>query len=345
MSWQVSTLAVLALALAVGFAWFERERPPARVVALVAALAALAVVGRLAFAAIPNVKPTTDIVLFAGYALGAAPGFAVGAVTAAGVEHLPLPGPLDGLADGGLGRRGCGRRAGGPGGPRAGSRTGSSWRVCARWPGLAFGAWMDVYQWTLAARQDLDSYLAVSATSLPYNLAHAVGNFLFCLLIGPAFVRALRRYRRRLEVRWSPAPPGWPRRWRRWRWWAGARPARPRRRRAPPTAPPATSSGPRTTDGGFGAAPGQRSSDLYSGWAGLGLAAGGQQPARPPAAGRAVARLLPAARARSLRRHRRGGADDPAAEGGRPAGARLRRPRPVAKVERAGAPTGRSAAS
>ena len=61
---------------------------------------------------------------------------------------------------------------------------------------------MDVYQWTLAARQDLDSYLAISATSLPYNLAHAIGNVVFCLLIGPAFIRALRRYRRRFEVRW-----------------------------------------------------------------------------------------------------------------------------------------------
>ena len=74
--------------------------------------------------------------------------------------------------------------------------------------GLAFGAWMDVYQWTLAARQDLDTYVAVAGTSLPYNIAHAVGNVVFCLLIGPAFLRALARYRRRLEVRWerSPAP-------------------------------------------------------------------------------------------------------------------------------------------
>ena len=82
MSWQLASLALLGLALAAGFAWYEREKPPARVLAVVAALAALAVVGRLAFAAIPNVKPTTDIVLFAGYALGAVPGFAVGAVTA-----------------------------------------------------------------------------------------------------------------------------------------------------------------------------------------------------------------------------------------------------------------------
>ena len=81
MTWQLASFAILAFGLAAGFAWYERSRPSARVLALVAALAALAVVGRLAFAAFPNVKPTTDIVLLAGYALGGAPGFAVGAIT------------------------------------------------------------------------------------------------------------------------------------------------------------------------------------------------------------------------------------------------------------------------
>ena len=50
--------------------------------ALVATLAALAALGRIAFAALPNVKPTTDIVLISGYVLGGAPGFAVGSVAA-----------------------------------------------------------------------------------------------------------------------------------------------------------------------------------------------------------------------------------------------------------------------
>src|SRR5438876_71732 len=62
--------------------WPTRARPPARMVALVAALAALAVAGRLAFAAIPNVVAATDIVLITGYAVGPAPGFAVGALAA-----------------------------------------------------------------------------------------------------------------------------------------------------------------------------------------------------------------------------------------------------------------------
>src|ERR1700753_4068718 len=82
MRWELVSFLILAVVLLVGFAWYERSRPPAQVVALVAALAALAIAGRIAFAAFPNAKPTTDIVIFSGYALGPAAGFAVGALAA-----------------------------------------------------------------------------------------------------------------------------------------------------------------------------------------------------------------------------------------------------------------------
>ena len=82
MSWLAGSFLVLGAALVAGFAWYERSHPSARVLALVATLAALAAIGRIAFAPLPNVKPTTDIVLLSGYALGAAPGFMVGAVAA-----------------------------------------------------------------------------------------------------------------------------------------------------------------------------------------------------------------------------------------------------------------------
>ena len=82
MSWQVASFAGLAIVLVVGFAWYERTRPSSRVVALVAALAALAVAGRLVLAPVPNVVGTTDVALLTGYALGGAPGFAVGALAA-----------------------------------------------------------------------------------------------------------------------------------------------------------------------------------------------------------------------------------------------------------------------
>src|SRR5204863_19147 len=104
MSWEAYAYLLLALVLVGGFAWYERSRPPARLVALVAALAALAVAGRLVFTPIPNVVATTDIVLIAGYAVGAAPGFAVGALAAV-VSNLwlgqgPWP-PSEGRRGGG----------------------------------------------------------------------------------------------------------------------------------------------------------------------------------------------------------------------------------------------------
>ena len=74
MSWQAAAMAMLGLTLLGGFAWYERSRPPSQIVALVAALAAISVAGRVAFSPIPNVVPTTDITLIAGFALGGAPG-------------------------------------------------------------------------------------------------------------------------------------------------------------------------------------------------------------------------------------------------------------------------------
>src|ERR1700744_5222533 len=80
MSWQLAAFTILAVALLAGSSCYERPRPDARIVALVGTLAAFAALGRIAFAALPNVKPTSDIVLISGYALGGGPGFAIGAI-------------------------------------------------------------------------------------------------------------------------------------------------------------------------------------------------------------------------------------------------------------------------
>ena len=296
MSWELASFCVLGLALVAGFAWYERARPPARVLALVAALAALAVVGRIAFAPIPNVKPTTDIVLLTGYALGGAPGFCVGAVTALVSNvffgHGPWT-PWQMAAWGGVGVAGAGLAA-----LMRGRELGRlPLAVACGVAGLGFGAFMDLYLWTLAAEQTPASYLAISSSSLSFNLAHVAGNVGFCLLIGPALVHSLRRYRRRAEVRWSTSPAAA----------AGGRAAAG----AVPLAlalallaslslalpqPAAGSSGDavrylaraQNDDGGLGAEPGSTSSQLYSGWGALGLAAAGTNPFDVAARGRSL---------------------------------------------------------
>src|SRR5205085_4609964 len=86
-------------------------------------------------------------------------------------------------------------------------------RDLGRWPlacacaaaGLIFGAVMNTYQWTFAGGQSFATWLVISGQSFPFDAAHAIGNFVFCLALGPAFVRAIARYRRRFEVQWAPS--------------------------------------------------------------------------------------------------------------------------------------------
>src|SRR5919108_5795606 len=204
MSWQVAAYALLALVLAGGLAWYELSRPPSQTVALVAALAALAVAGRVALAAIPNVVATTDIVLIAGYTVGAAPGFAVGALAGVVSNFWLGQGPwtpwqmagwgMVGVAGAGL-RVVTGRRLG-----RVGLAT-----ACGV-AGLAYGALLDLsVMVTYGGEQSLDRYLAVSSRGIPFNVAHAVGNVALALAAGPALVRMISRYRSRFEFTWREA--------------------------------------------------------------------------------------------------------------------------------------------
>jgi energy-coupling factor transport system substrate-specific component len=315
-SWQLASTLLVGGALVTATAWYERSRPSSKLVSLVAALAALAVAGRVLFAPVPNVQATTDVVLLSGYALGAGPGFAVGAAGALASNFFLGQGPWTPwqmLGWGAVGVFGA-----------ALARMGATgrWRLafaCA-FAGLAFGAWMDLFTLlTFAAERSPDAYLVVAAAGLPFNLAHAIGNLLLCLLLGPGFIRLLLRFRRRFEVRWGPEPAfadrlesglgqGAPSP-------AGgpepafadssaarvagttaaglvlialALPVMPERAEAAGGERAAVRYLERAQnrDGGFGAAPGQASSQLITGWAVIGLEAAGRHPLAVRRAGR-----------------------------------------------------------
>ena len=204
-SWIAASMLLLGLALVAGFGWYERSHPSARVLALVAALAALAVIGRIAFAPIPNVKPTTDIVLLTGYVLGGAPGFAVGAVAALASNLFFGQGPwtpwqMVGWGGVGLFGAALARLAGRDLGrvPLA---------VACAVASLGYGFLQNVSLWiTFSGDHSLDKLWFYMSTSFAFDVAHATGSVLFCLAFGPALVRALRRYRTRFEVTWRPGP-------------------------------------------------------------------------------------------------------------------------------------------
>ncbi len=206
MSWQLASFGLLAIVLAGGAVWYERSKPSAKLVAMVAALVALAVAGRVALAPIPNVVATTDIVLLGGYALGGAPGFAIGALAALVSNFWLGQGPWTPWQMAGWGMVGVG---GAVLARLTGRSLGRFW--LAAWcgiAGLAYGALLDLsVMVTYGGEQSLDRYLALSARGVPFNIAHAAGNVVFALIAGPALVRMLLRFRSRMEVTWQEGGP------------------------------------------------------------------------------------------------------------------------------------------
>ncbi|MFN8163734.1 MAG: prenyltransferase/squalene oxidase repeat-containing protein [Solirubrobacterales bacterium] len=290
MSWELTCFLLLAAVLAAGFAWYERSRPPSQVVALVAALAALAIAGRIAFAAFPNVKPTTDIVIFAGYALGGAPGFAVGALAALVSNFWFGQGPWTPWQMAGWGLCGVLGAALALGGRDVG-RLGLA-ATCG-FAGVAYGALLNFsLMATYGGDLSLQRFGVLEARAVPFDAAHAVGNVALALVAGPAMVRMLIRFRERFE--WGrkgegPASPGSPRRLRPALRGGGvaslllvalvASALAPARAEASPVDRAANwLASVQNDDGGFGASPGDRSGAEITGWVMMGLEAAGRNP-------------------------------------------------------------------
>jgi prenyltransferase beta subunit len=302
-SWPLASFALVAAVLAVGWLAYERARPSARMVAIVGTLAAMAALGRDAFVAIPDVKPITAMTLVVGYALGPLPGFTVGALGMLASNFVLGQGPytpwqmaawgLVGLAGAALGAL-SGRRLG---------------RVqlalaCAVTAAAAKEV-MNVYTWTLGASHTPAALLAVAGTALPFDVTDVVASFLFGLAFAPELARLLARMRGRMDVTWEPAE----------RPQASTVSLRSLGTQGPllvlaltltvVLALGATSAASAATrgvggqaasaaglgrelsylsraqnaGGGFGGAPRQRSSELYTAWAAIGLAAAGRNPA------------------------------------------------------------------
>ena len=306
MSWQLASFALVLGALGLAFWWYERSRPSAKLLAVIATLAAIAALGRDAFVAIPDVKPITAIVLVSGLAFGAGPGFAVGAVSGLASNILLGQGPwtpwqmlgwgLVGLIGSALSR---------PLGPRPSRLAIALACACAA---EAFNLVADLSTWTAAGNHSLAAFDVVLGSALVFDLTHVVASFGFGLAFGAVLLRMLQRIQSRLSISWEdgPAVPGAP---------AlppagvlggplavlagaalagllalgpatGARAAAGRAAAVPGAAAAHLAlarevsylTAAQNSDGGFGGARGQSSSELYSAWAALGLAAAGRSP-------------------------------------------------------------------
>jgi energy-coupling factor transport system substrate-specific component len=194
-------LLLLAAALLVaGAAWLESGPGAAREVTLVATLAAAAAAGRVLFAAVPGVQPVTVIVVATGAALGARAGFATGALAALASNFFLGQGPWTPWQM--LGWGACGV-AGALARPLLRRRIPFAFACFVL--GFAFSALMDLWFWLSFWPHTWEALAVVYGRGVWFQAAHAVGNVVIALAIGPELRRLLERYGRRLrtEVVWA----------------------------------------------------------------------------------------------------------------------------------------------
>jgi energy-coupling factor transport system substrate-specific component len=192
-------LAALGLLVA-GAAWLETGPAASKEIVLVATLAAVAAAGRVLFVAIPGVQPVTVVTVAAGAALGARAGFATGAIAALASNFFLGQGPwtpwqmlawgMCGLAGALFARLIRGR---------------IPFAALCFVLGFAFSAFMDLWIWVTYLPHTWQALAVTVGQGFWYDAAHAIGNVVIALTIGPELRRLLERYDRRLrtEVVWA----------------------------------------------------------------------------------------------------------------------------------------------
>ncbi len=195
--YYVTATAIVLESLLFFFLLFERRKPQARELVLLAVLCALAVVSRYAFAWLNHFKPMAAVVMVAGIAFGPQAGFLTGAVSAFVSNFLFGQGPWTPWQ----------MFAFGLGGFLAGLLL-KSQRDTPRPLFLAIFGFFAVF---LVVGPVLDSctvftalsvftpsaVLAVYASGVPVNLIHGLSTFLTLLLLGKPLLEKLSRIRRK----------------------------------------------------------------------------------------------------------------------------------------------------
>ena len=199
----VAAVLIIALATAPFLISFERSRPDAREVVLMAVLTALAVASRAAFAFVPHFKPMAGVVMIAGIALGPRAGFLVRVLAALASGFLFGQGPWTpfqmlafgaaGAAAGLLGACGAFPRAGLSLGQRVGLAAGGFVFVV-----LVLGPILDTSTlFLMASSLTPASAAAVYLAGLPVNAIHGAATALTLLLAANPLLGQIARVRRK----------------------------------------------------------------------------------------------------------------------------------------------------
>jgi energy-coupling factor transport system substrate-specific component len=177
---------------------FEKRKIEPRELVLLAVLASIAAVGRIPFASIPSVQPTTFVIMMAGLVFGAESGLVIGAVAALASNMILGQGPwtpwqmlawgLVGLTAGLLQKTKV-----------MNSTTGKiifgiTWGFLFGWIMNLWGLLAFVQSGTPLNRETLLFYFAGSSL---FDFMHSISNVFFLLVFGNAWIKNLTRFKKK----------------------------------------------------------------------------------------------------------------------------------------------------
>jgi energy-coupling factor transport system substrate-specific component len=188
---------LLLFILGIIFAKFEESQISSKEVALIGILAAITAASRIPFAALPNIKPCTFLIIVTGLVFGALAGAMVGSMTAAVSNLFFGQGPwtpwemvawsMVGIVAGYIGKRY----------PNFGVRDIILLGIVL---GMAYNTLMDFSSWIVFYRSDPSFFVPTFIAGLPFGALHILGNVIFALILGKPVLALFKRFQQRFHV-------------------------------------------------------------------------------------------------------------------------------------------------
>jgi energy-coupling factor transport system substrate-specific component len=164
-----------------------------RKIALISLLAALSIVGRVYMTAIPNVQPSTVIIIIAGLVFGVRFGLALALLTAIGSDFVLGFGFFTGMQILAWGA--------------VGLISGLLSHVRKKVPLMVMAVYAGLCGYLFGFIVSLNvliggvpSFITYWLMGLPFDTYHAVGNFFFYLILSPLLIRLCEAEKKKLKI-------------------------------------------------------------------------------------------------------------------------------------------------
>ncbi len=196
--WDIAALLAAVLCCVPFFLSFEKRKPAARELVLIAVMVAFSVAGRFIFAVIPFFKPITAVIIISAMYFGSSAGFMTGAMSAvisniyfgqgAWTPFQMFCWGIIGFLAGLLNRKGLLEKP-------------ALLCVYGIFAGALYSLFMDI--WTVLSAEgvfSLSRWLAAMAAALPITAVYCVSNVVFLLILRKPLGRKLLRLKEKFGV-------------------------------------------------------------------------------------------------------------------------------------------------